>query len=137
MSNPEQAGGKNDRTPPAEIAKIVITIVLVAIAVFYVDKRRGGAKPVVIERELNHDSRLIDGELDYGLLYTAKIANQSDKGGRVEIDVHVTTSEGEWDRHQTLVFGPNETKDVEYFISEPTINASNIQGEIKVGKPWF
>jgi Domain of unknown function (DUF4190) len=73
------------------------------------------------------DTKLIDGNLDYGVTVSVVVRNKSKQAGTVTIKSWLSCSEGEWNRSQELVFNGEETKQLTYFFQEPTINATNIQ----------
>lgn len=77
------------------------------------------------------DSRIVDGEFDYGWTVAFTVTNTG-KAGIISISPWISCSEGEWSRHQSLNFHPGESMNLSYFFHEPSINASNGQYGVKV-----
>ncbi|MCB1129750.1 MAG: hypothetical protein KDN05_01380 [Verrucomicrobiae bacterium] len=87
------------------------------------------AKPELIDHKMNADAWLVNEQLDYGVRLLAHVKNNGQQGD-VIIAVTLTSSEGEWTRKQTLNFDADETKELAYVFTEPTVNASNLQYRI-------
>ncbi|MDQ8192357.1 hypothetical protein [Roseibacillus persicicus] len=84
------------------------------------------AKPEVTSHQIAGDAWIVDGEFDYGLQVKSQITNKGEQGD-VMVNVTLSSSEGEWTRTQTINFDANETKDLSYVFTEPTVNATNVQ----------
>lgn len=78
----------------------------------------------------DHDSRVINGQMDYGVTVSFTVTNVG-KNGIISVSPWVSSSEGEWSRQQKLQFVQGESLRLSYFFPEPTINASNIQYGLK------
>ena len=76
------------------------------------------------------DVGVIRGELDAGVKVSFTIMNQGNRGA-VRVTASISTSEGEWSRRQDLTLGANQRRRLEYFFQEPTVNATNIQCNVK------
>lgn len=77
-----------------------------------------------------HDVRLVNGLMDYGVSVAAQVENAGDTG-EITLRVALSTSEGEWSRSQTLTIDGGQTKSLSWFFPDPTINATNIQCGVK------
>lgn len=75
------------------------------------------------------DFSLVNGQPDAGVVVKTIIKNVG-KEGEIHVKAHLSTSEGEWDREQSIVFKAGERRELEWFFHEPTINASNIQSRV-------
>lgn len=106
---------------------LCIWIVVFGISAIREMSRAAQPHGQVLNIDGEHDTRVIDGDLDYGVTVTVIIKNNSQKGGAIKITPWLTCSEGEWNRSQELVFNAEEIKRVTYFFQEPTINATNLQ----------
>jgi hypothetical protein len=84
------------------------------------------AKPKISGFQCEADVRFVNGEPDAGVKVTFVATNEGD-AGPIELIPHISTSEGEWKRDQTLRFDAGETKSLTYFFQEPSINAENVQ----------
>lgn len=84
----------------------------------------------VSDLSLDHESRIVNGEFDYGVTVSFTIKNTGE-AGIIEISPRLSCSEGEWSREQNLQFTAGEQKSLTYFFQEPTINSSNIEVEIR------
>ncbi|GAB4138814.1 MAG: hypothetical protein Tsb009_07280 [Planctomycetaceae bacterium] len=89
------------------------------------------AKPYLLEKKWTADVGIINDQPDAGVRVMVKVRNTG-KRGLVGIKALVTCSEGEWSRNQHLTFNAGEVKTLTFFFHEPTVNASNIQVEIKL-----
>jgi hypothetical protein len=74
---------------------------------------------------------LVKEELDYGINISTEVTNVG-QPGYITITPELSTSEGEWTRNQELYFKANESKNLTYFFSEPTINSANVQCRVEV-----
>jgi hypothetical protein len=89
------------------------------------------AKGVATNLIVESDVGLINGEPDYGIKFSLQVQNVGD-AGPITILPSVSSSEGEWQREQKVQFAAGETRTLSYFFHEPTINASNVQGVVKL-----
>ena len=85
-----------------------------------------GASAQILSHNAKNDVRLVNGEFDAGITAHLTVKNNG-KAGLIQIAAIVSCSDGEWTRSQNVSFEEDETKDFEFFFSEPTINATNIQ----------
>lgn len=116
-------GGSNRGTFARNVA-----IVIAGLFVLYaIGNRISEAKPEVISVTNKSDTRLVNGAPDYGVLVQVSVHNRADESGNIVVKARLSTSEGEWERQQTLYFSADQTKNLEYFFSEPSVNASGIQ----------
>jgi hypothetical protein len=72
---------------------------------------------------------IVNGAPDAGYNVVTQIRN-SGKTGRVRIGATLSTSEGQFVKEQELELAADETQDLTFGFSEPTINASNIQSTV-------
>ena len=84
------------------------------------------AKSELKSHEGKADTWIVNGEFDYGFQILPEVINNGEQGD-VNITVTLSCSEGEWTRNQTLNFDANETKNLSYVFTEPTVNATNLQ----------
>jgi hypothetical protein len=75
--------------------------------------------------------RFIGEQPDAGVVVKGTITNVGQRGA-IRVKVHLSTSEGEWDREQNVVFRAGERKELRWFFHEPTINVSNVQSRVSV-----
>jgi hypothetical protein len=47
--------------------------------------------------------------------------------GKVALTANLSTSEGNFERHQDLQLSEGEVRDLKYQFSEPTLNATNVE----------
>lgn len=87
------------------------------------------AKCELLSRSLKPDLFLIQGEADAGYRYNVRVKNIGEKG-EITIVAKLSTSEGEFKREQTLLFDSQEERNLSFTFHEPTVNATNIQGNI-------
>lgn len=87
------------------------------------------AKPELIDHKINVDAWVVNGEFDYGAKVDLNLKNNGERGD-IQIMVTLSSSEGEWTRTQNLMFDADETKQLSYVFTEPTVNASNIEYRI-------
>jgi hypothetical protein len=109
--------------------KALMALALFSIAILLTGCSTAKGRIVKIEGE--HDARLVDGDMDYGILVTVTITNDGD-ADPLRITTELSCSEGEWERTQSLHFDAGETKKLTYFFHEPSINATNIQYSVTV-----
>ena len=95
------------------------------------DEIMSEAKPKVYGLEGSHDTRVINGEFDYGLTLTFTVRNEG-KAGVVVISPRLSSSEGEWQRRQKITLGAGQDQRFEYFFHEPTVNATNLYYAVDV-----
>ena len=89
------------------------------------------AKPVRVNLKVTYDSRIVNGDFDYGVVVTVTIKNAGEQG-IIGVNPWITCSDGEYSRKQNLTFAKGEQKTLTYFFPEPTINSSNVQGGVKL-----
>ncbi len=77
------------------------------------------------------DVGLINGQPDAGVRVKTIIKNEG-KEGFLRVKARLSSSEGEWTREQKLHFSSGESKDLAWFFSEPSVNASNVQSWVEV-----
>ena len=112
----------------------VLTILLVSTALTgcrEMEVLASEADATVSDLTCEGDAKLVDGELDAGILLAFTVENRG-KRGRIQVLPWLSSSEGEWSRSQSLEFEQNESRRLEYFFQEPTINAANVNCEVKV-----
>jgi len=113
------------------IAGLFIGIIAIGFigAIITGDDASSKAACELMERSLDADVFLVRGEADAGYRYNVRVKNKGEKGD-LTIIANLSTSEGEFERKQTLAFDSQEIRDLSFAFHEPTINASNIQGSI-------
>jgi len=79
--------------------------------------------------ETEPDVGIVNGEPDAGVRvgFTLRNAGQA---GPIQVDVRLSTSEGEFSRSQSITADGNGSRRLRYFFHEPTINAENIQAQV-------
>lgn len=85
----------------------------------------------IVEVHQVADVGLINGEPDAGVRVKTTIRNEG-KEGFLRVKARLSSSEGEWTREQKLHFDSGESKDLAWFFSEPSVNASNVQSWVEV-----
>ena len=90
---------------------------------------RSDASARVDQVHADYDFRVVNGEPDAGVVVKGTITNVGQQGA-IRVKVHLSTSEGEWDREQNVVFHAGEQKELRWFFHEPTINVSNVQSVV-------
>lgn len=80
------------------------------------------------------DSRLINGDLDWGLIVSFDITSIRSEPKDIPLQVHLSCSEGEWTRTSTVHLGPNESRHLSFFFAEPTIGATEIKMRVHMGE---
>lgn len=75
------------------------------------------------------DSYLIRENLDFGYTIQTRVRNVGEHG-QMSIKATLSTSEGNFERTQTLTFNTNQEATLSYQFPEPTINASGIQPRV-------
>jgi len=98
------------------------------------EKKGGGislsqADCEVIAVETIQDTYIVNDNFDFGYTVLAKIRNVGHHG-TMTIKAMLSTSEGNYERSQQLVFNPLQETVLRYQFAEPTINATGIQGRI-------
>jgi len=73
----------------------------------------------------------INGEMDWGSEVGFDVKNEGARG-MIHINVTLSCSEGQWVRSQDLLLEAGQPKHVTYFFQEPTINATNLQAQVRV-----
>lgn len=89
------------------------------------------AKGKLVQFMGKNDIGLIDNQPDYGITVTAVVKNVGARDD-IRIMVRLSCDEGEWQRTQDVQFAPGETKTLNYFFSEPTVNVSNCQYSVRL-----
>jgi hypothetical protein len=84
------------------------------------------AQSTITNLKADHDTRMVNNEMDYGVTVSFTLTNSGDEGF-IQVRPWLSCSEGEWSREQNLTFKKGEAMNLTYFFHEPTINASNIQ----------
>jgi hypothetical protein len=74
---------------------------------------------------------LVDNQPDYGYTVTVVVRNVC-RTDPIRIVARLNCDEGEWRRTQDVHFAAGETKTLNYFFAEPTVNASNCQYSVSV-----
>lgn len=87
------------------------------------------AKPELLSHAINPDTWIVNNEWDYGQRVVLNLKNNGQRGP-VILKVVLSTSEGEWVRTQTVTMDTEETKELAYVFTEPTVNATNIEYRI-------
>jgi hypothetical protein len=72
------------------------------------------------------DSFVTNGEADFGYTVVVDVKN-SGEAGDIILKVKLSSSEGEWQREQTVRFGAGQSQELKFGFSEPSINATNIR----------
>lgn len=90
---------------------------------------QSSASARVDQVQANYDFGVVNGEPDAGVVVKGTITNVGQQGP-IRVKVHLSTSEGEWDREQNVVFRAGEQKELRWFFHEPTINVSNVQSRV-------
>jgi hypothetical protein len=80
------------------------------------------------------ETRLINGELNYGITTAVTVENIG-QTGFIKVIVYLKSSEGEWIRCEEIPFTAGEYKTLTYFFPEPTLNTTNIECRANVS-PW-
>ena len=108
----------------------LVVFVFIGLAVIgYFSESSSQAKCKLLNNSLNSDVFLVKGEPDAGYRYNVGVINTGDRG-EITITATLSTSEGEFSRKQTLVFGSQEKSSLSFTFHEPTVNASNVQGRL-------
>jgi hypothetical protein len=89
------------------------------------------AKGTVSNFEVTPDFTILSDNPDAGVTVSFNVTNVGEKGV-IKITPKLSCSEGEWTRQQTVTFDAGESQDFQFFFHEPTINASNIQGTLRI-----
>lgn len=114
------------------MVKFLLGVLAVVGVLVYVGIHALSGVDARVERvHANSDVNLVDGLPDAGVVVEAIVKNAGNRGV-IRTKVHLSTSEGEWDREQSLVFEAGEERELSWFFHEPTINASNIQSRVSV-----
>ena len=96
-----------------------------------IDAALSEAKGQVQNLQASDDTRIINGDFDYGWTVSFSVKNNG-KAGIIMVSPWISCSEGEWSRLQKVSFNAGETKSFTYFFHEPTVNATNGQYGVKV-----
>jgi len=118
------------------LVAFALTLVLVGTGIYFVMKNpvvfdyialfSSEAKGRIDSSTWEHDVQLRNGWPDAGVKTIHDVTNTG-KRGMILVSVTLSCSEGEWGREQKMQFDAGETRKVEFFFHEPTINATNIQ----------
>lgn len=114
------------------IGTVVGTIfwIIVALALIgHFSKSSSKANCELIGKSLNEDIFLIQGEPDAGFRFDVTVKNSGDKG-EITFNAKLSSSEGEFERKQTLMFNSQETSTLSFNFHEPTINVDNVQASV-------
>ncbi|MCA9277905.1 MAG: hypothetical protein H6815_03865 [Phycisphaeraceae bacterium] len=143
MPKKSSKGTINDKQ--ATVFGGIMLVVLIALAFIFSDQIRGVLDRVaagvknsanssikVASIETVESMRVINGEPDYGIEVTCVVSNESESSRDITITAMLSSSEGEWEREQTLRFNANESRNLSYFFHEPTVNATNLQSRVKI-----
>jgi hypothetical protein len=105
-----------------------LVIVLIGLGVWSHFSGRGGAKAECAFSNLKgaSDVFLVNGEMDAGYTLSVTVKNVG-KAGRVALTANLSTSEGNFQRHQDLQLSEGEVRDLKYQFTEPTLNATNVE----------
>jgi hypothetical protein len=115
---------------------VVVVIAIVALLVGVV----GGVSLIgyllpdakVENVEITSDTRIINGEFDYGELVSFDLKSTKSDAKDVPVRVTLTCSEGKWVQEQTVHLGPEESKHLSFFFAEPTINVTGVKARVEV-----
>ena len=77
------------------------------------------------------DTGVIEGVPDFGVRVKTTVKNVG-KDGFIRVKAKLSSSEGEWEREQTLHFYAGESRVLNWFFHEPTINVSNVESLVIV-----
>lgn len=113
------------------IASAMIISIFIVIAFGSQDEITSGAEGKVSNFEVISDFGVIDGEPEAGYTVQFTIKNVGEKGA-ITIKPKLSCSEGEWSRKQTITLNAGASRNLSYFFHEPTINATNVQGSVRV-----
>jgi hypothetical protein len=112
--------------PAGKNALLALAIVFCAILGCKMGAKGRVAKPFV-----QPNTKIVNGELDYGYNCVVSVKNVG-ATGTIKINVTMSTSEGEWEREQNLNYNAGEEQVLEYFFAEPTITAAQPQCQVRV-----
>lgn len=123
------------------IAALALLAVLIGAGVYFVVRNplvfdyialfASDAKGRMESSSWEDDVQLRKGWPDAGVT-TKTVVTNTGRRGMVMVAVTLSCSEGEWGREQKILFDPGETRTVEFFFHEPTINATNVQTRIRL-----
>lgn len=106
---------------------LLVIIILIVVSVGC----KSRAKGKVITHSCDSEVGIVNNEIDYGVTVNLKVKNVGESG-EIKIVAAISTSEGEWQKKQTLIFKAGEEKKLSYFFHEPTINVRSVQCQIGV-----
>lgn len=123
------------------IAALALSAVLIGAGVYFVARNTSvldyialfasDAKGRMESSTWEDDVQLRKGWPDAGVT-TKTVVTNTGRRGMVMVAVTLSCSEGEWGREQKILFDPGETRTVEFFFHEPTINATNVQTMVRL-----
>lgn len=115
------------------MGNFIFGAVIAVLGLAYVGGWDPGTEAVgqIVEVHQIADVGLINGEPDAGVRVKTTIKNEG-KEGFLRVKARLSSSEGEWSREQKLHFDSGESKDLAWFFSEPSLNASNVQSWVEV-----
>lgn len=79
----------------------------------------------------------VNNQPDYGFEVDATIRNDGDDGD-VRLTASLNSSEGKWERNQTIRLTKGQVRSLQFIFPEPTNNATNVEGHFtcsSVGAP--
>jgi len=121
-----------------ELAKLIGYAVLALFAIgAYVEWQEGGAAGAaqskadcaILGVTTSADTYFVQDEPDFGYTVRTIIHNRG-QAGVVRVKATISTSEGNFERAQSIDFDANQQSTLAYQFSEPTLNATNIQSVI-------
>jgi hypothetical protein len=89
------------------------------------------ARGEVSNLKITADVGLINDQPDAGYRVAFNLTNRGGDG-MISIRPWLSCSEGNYTRTQDMQFSAGEVRALSYFFHEPTINATNVQGGVKV-----
>ena len=110
------------------IGAVVGVFILFAVAGYFLESS-SSASCELVASSIEADAFFVNGEPDAGYRYNARVKNDGEDG-EITILVELSTSEGGFEREQTLHFDGQQTQSLSYTFHEPTIYATNVQGRI-------
>ncbi len=105
----------------------IVVVVIIFAAIGYFSDNQNNAKCIITGEPIQPEVFIINDEPDAGYTYKLNAKNVGDTG-EITVEVTLSTSEGEFNRKQTLAMDSGEQRKLSFSFPEPTVNASNIQG---------
>lgn len=119
-----------------ELAKSIgyIVIVIVAIGLFTKWKDGGtswGSKADcrILAIQTQPETFITNNDFDFGYVVRTRIRNAGSEGA-ITVKAFLSTSEGNFERSQLIVFTANQEDTLSYQFPEPTVNATGVQSRI-------